>query len=186
MKDNICGAECRDGTDCQRAPMDNGRCYHHGGESTGAPEENQNAQTHALFSDRDGYYQNLPEEQQEWVFDFTNALLDRLRERQDTEPDMFDKEALKNIAIDYHKVAHANDYFKREGMTQISYKTAGESVVQEDQINVWAKEIRQHNESIYRRMKKHGLLDDPESQKADAIDNVTIEVSENVSSTWPE
>lgn len=184
MTDNICGAETRSGDPCQRPPMDNGKCYHHGGASTGAPESNQNAQRHGLFSERDGYYQALPDEQQEWVFDFTNALLDRLRKRQNTDPDMFDKEALKNIAIDFHKVAHANEYFKEEGLTQVMHKTAGEAVVTEDQINVWAKEIRQHNESIYRRMKKHGLLDDPESQKADAIEKVTLEVSESVTDTW--
>jgi len=162
-------------------------CYHHKGldQGTGAPEGNTNAQTHGLFSERDGYYQALPDDEQEWVFDMTNTLLDRVRNRQGKDPDLFDKEALKNIAIDMHKVAHANGYFREKGIVETSFVQGEDGPVPVgDKVNTWAKELRQHNESVYRRMKKHGLLDDPESQKADAIEKVTLEVSENVTSTW--
>jgi len=173
---DICGAQCRDDTKCQRKPMDNGRCWQHGGKvgDNGAPEGNVNGQTHALYTDRDGYYQNLGDDAQAWLDDFTHALLDRVRNQQGRDPDLVDKELLKNIAIDCHKVAHANDYFKSEGLTQHQTKTAGEQVVTEEQINIWASEIRNHNDSIYRRLKKHGLLNDPESQKADALGDLTV------------
>lgn len=38
---------------CEADPMDNGRCYHHGGqrENGGAPEGNDNAATHKAFSE---------------------------------------------------------------------------------------------------------------------------------------
>lgn len=39
----MCGAKTRAGTPCQRAPMPNGRCYLHGGASTGPPKGSQNA-----------------------------------------------------------------------------------------------------------------------------------------------
>lgn len=148
------------------------------GNDGGAPEGNQNAQTHGLFASRDGYHNDLDDDEQQWVFDFTNALLDRHREMKGKEPDMFDREALKNIAIDFHKVAHANGYFREEGLVQTNWQGTMEGRVPlGDEVNVWASEIRQHNESVYRRMQKHGLLDDPESQKADALGQLAVEVN---------
>ena len=90
---------------------------------------------------------------------------------------MFDKEALKNIAIDYHRVANANGYFSEKGLVQTNYQSSIDGPVPVgDEINAWAKEIRQYNESIYRRMEKHGLLNDPESQKADAMGDMAVTI----------
>ncbi len=146
-------------------------CYHHKGlqETDGAPEGNQNAKTHGLFSSHDGYYQDLSDEEQEWVFDFTNDLLDRHRDYHGSEPDMFDKEALKNIAIDFHRVAHANGYFREKGLVETQFQQTDDGPVPVgDKLNEWAKEIRQYNESVYNRMKKHGLLEDPDTKQAQA------------------
>jgi len=51
--EDICGAETSDGGVCQAQPMDNGRCYHHGGatEDAGAPEDNDNAWKHGAYSE---------------------------------------------------------------------------------------------------------------------------------------
>lgn len=149
-----------------------GACKHHGGASSGAPDGNQNSQTHALFASHDGYYHDLDDDAQEWLFDFTHTLLDRYRDAHGKEPDMFDREALKNIAIDFHRVAHANEWFADEGMAHIEEVRSESFSKREVKVNVWASEIRQYNESVYRRMQKHGLLDDPESQKADALGDV--------------
>lgn len=47
----LCGAKAKGtGKPCQRRPMENGRCPMHGGKSTGAPEGNQNARKHGLFT----------------------------------------------------------------------------------------------------------------------------------------
>ena len=37
---------------CESSPMDNGRCYHHGGKNHngGAPEANENSKSHGAFS----------------------------------------------------------------------------------------------------------------------------------------
>ncbi|SIS00234.1 hypothetical protein SAMN05421858_5108 [Haladaptatus litoreus] len=171
---NPCGRSAGWGTD-----FESGKCRNHRGTSPDGEshENNQNAQTHGLFSKHDGYYHDLDEDEQEWVFDFTNSLLDRLRKSHGKEPDMFDKEALKNIAIDFHRVAHANGYFREKGEVQTQWASTMEGrVPMGDEVNVWASEIRQYNESIYRRMQKHGLLDDPESQKADALSDLTVEI----------
>lgn len=130
---------------------------------------NQHAQTHGLFSEMDKYYEALDSDEQEWIFDFTNVLLDRYRRFHSKDPDMFDKEALKNIAIDFHRVAHANGWFKEHGMTHVEQIRSDSYTKTEQKVNVWASEIRKYNESIYKRMQKHGLLDDPESAKADSM-----------------
>jgi len=50
----ICGGVCADGTPCRRtAKHSSGRCTHHGGNHlTGAPEGNENARIHGLYSRR--------------------------------------------------------------------------------------------------------------------------------------
>lgn len=180
------GTSKQSGNPCERVagwgiPDDeSGKCRQHRGTSPDGTshEKNQNAQSHGLFSKHDGYYHDLDESEQEWVFDFTNTLLDRLRKAHGKEPDMFDKEALKNICIDFHRVAHANGYFREKGQTQTQWQGTMEGRVPlGDDVNVWASEIRQYNESVYRRMQKHGLLDDPESQKADALENLQVEIT---------
>jgi len=185
MTEKKCGATCSDGSECQKYPVQGrNRCSHHGGDTprkdenpnvgNGDQKGNQNAQTHALFAERDGYYQDLSEKEQNWVFDFTNDLLDRKRRMIGGDPDMFDKEALKNIAIDFHRVATANSWFSEKGITQPERKVTpqGGTVVTGKKLNTWASEIRQYNESIYRRMKKHGLLEDPDSKQAEEVGNL--------------
>ena len=51
--DGRCNYEHDDGTYCEGHPMDNGRCYHHGGkeENGGAPEGNNNAVTVAAWAE---------------------------------------------------------------------------------------------------------------------------------------
>lgn len=45
-----CGARRRDGGTCQALGMANGRCYRHGGKSTGAPKGNRNAWKHGRYA----------------------------------------------------------------------------------------------------------------------------------------
>lgn len=192
MSKQKCRATCSDGSECQAWAMDDSnRCRHHGGKTPTADENpnvgrgdqegNRNAEKHALYSDKDGYYHGLSESEQQWVFDFTNDLLDRQRRLQGREPDKFDKEALKNIAIDFHRVATANSWFQSRGLAPDDHKVTpqGGVVAAGKKVNEWASEIRQYNESIYRRMQKHGLLHDPESEKASELGNLASVIDEN-------
>lgn len=158
-----------------------GRCKFHGGaggsggarDGAGAPETNDNAMTHGLYTAEDNYYQNLSNDEKEWVYDFSHDLLDRYRDAHGKEPDIADIKALKNIAIDFHRVAHANGWFSDHGLVTVDYENTEDS---EDiqrkttTVPVWAREIRQYNESIYRRMDTHGLLEDPEDGGVDPED----------------
>jgi len=46
-----CGAKTRSGEPCKGHAMANGRCRMHGGSSTGAPAQNQNATKHGFYAD---------------------------------------------------------------------------------------------------------------------------------------
>lgn len=50
MSDKICGAKTRSGKPCKAKAMANGRCYKHGGASTGAGKGNKNALKHGIYS----------------------------------------------------------------------------------------------------------------------------------------
>lgn len=142
------------------------------GNDGGAPEGNQNAQRHGLFSTCSGYYADLAEQEPDWIDSFTNSLLDRFRRYHDKEPDAFDRESLKHIAIDFHRIARANSWYADHG--PIHDTGEGEADLK---INEWTGEIRRYNESIYDRMQKHGLLDDPESQKAAAVREIDVSIT---------
>jgi len=190
MTDNTCGStDTTDGDPCDRTiPEDADRCYLHREDgppdSHGAPEGNDNAvgnaggqppagnanaTSHELFSDRDIYYQRLDTDRQAWVFDLTHAILDRVRAvRGDV--DLVDKELAKNIAIDMDKVATANAHISREGILQdlVIDGDDGPMVVEDAQQHAILRELRLHNESIEKRLRRLGVLDDPASQAADA------------------
>lgn len=128
----------------------------------GAPEGNQNAQTHGLDASRDGYFADLDDNEQRWIVDMHQSLLDRYRRFNGSEPGRFDTESLKHIAIDFHRIANANGWFAEHGLVH-------DGDADDLRVSEWAAEIRKLNESIYERMDKHGMLPSPESQKADAI-----------------
>lgn len=46
----LCGAKNRSGKPCQKKTMPNGRCYFHGGKSTGPPRGSQNHRTHGIYA----------------------------------------------------------------------------------------------------------------------------------------
>lgn len=73
----------------------------------GAPEGNQNALKHGLYSDRDNLYKNLDEEQQRFVVQLSEDLLDRV----EGEIGAYEREAIRNICIDVVKRRKFNEYF---------------------------------------------------------------------------
>jgi len=186
-----CGStDTADGEPCDRTiPEEADQCFLHRDDETpanhGAPEGNDNAAgnaggqppagndnaaSHELFSDRDVYYHRLNADRQQWVFDLTHAILDRLRAIQG-DVDLVDKELAKNIAIDMDKVATANAHISREGILQdlvIDGDGDEPAVVENAQQHAILKELRLHNESIEKRLRRLGVLEDPTSQAADA------------------
>lgn len=140
----------------------------------GAPEGNQNAQSHGLYASTEDYFGDLDDDEQRWVVDMHQSLLARYRRMRGDEPDKFDTESLKNIAIDFHRVAGANGWYSEHGLVHGDESDDFDEL----KINEWASEIRRLNESIYERMDKHGLLPSPEAQKADVIRSVDVTINE--------
>jgi hypothetical protein len=145
-----------------------GRCRLHGGsiEGAGAPEHNQNAQTHALNADPCHYHQSLDEEGKEFVRDVSATIEDRLRARSG-DVDYMDRVLARRVAIKLHIVSKATDYI--ENVTGLVQTISTEHSSYEEKAPLLS-EIRQYDKSIMQDLQKLGVLDDPESQKADALE----------------
>jgi len=161
MTDEICGATKRNGEDevCKLPAgwgtehVGEGRCKLHGG-NAGAPDGNQNAAKHPLHADPHHYYQSLDEEQQRFIDELAGVIQDRIYETAE-EIDHMDLVLSRRVAIDLHIVSKASDYIANEsGLLQ--------------EVGPWEapapllEEVRQYDESIFKNLKKLGVLDTSE------------------------
>lgn len=142
-----------------------GRCKYHGGASPGAPEGNQNATTHGLTADPTKYHESLPPEEREYVLDVSAAIEDRIR-AQKGDVDYVDRVLARRIAIKLHIVSNATDYVSTNGLTETVFTDDGSFDKESPLLPV----LRQYDREIWNEMRDLGLLDDPESKKADALD----------------
>lgn len=185
-----CNAKTRDGGYCALVAgygtdhKGEGRCKYHGGAGSGAPKGNQNAQKHGLYSQRSNYYEDLPAEEKAWI----DALVESMLEDAPFTKDNFQKfQMLREIAIDTHKQRQANDYTAEEGLIQENIvrdddgnpmlDDNGELITETDEnpVNMTYDRL---DRSKVRKMKELGLLDDPESQKAQAGQSISEQLSE--------
>jgi len=159
--DGYCNAEAGKGTD----HLGNGRCKHHGGKA-GAPAGNQNAQRHALTADPHHYHESLPAEEKEYVQDVSAAIEDRIRANTG-DVDYLDRIMARRIAIELHIVSKASDYVENvSGLTETITTEHGSR----EKKAALLSEIRQRDKDIIGMLKSLGVLDDPESQKVDAME----------------
>lgn len=141
-----------------------GRCKHHGGKA-GAPKHNQNGATHAATADPHHYAESLPTEEREFVEDATATICDRIR-AQKGDVDFLDRILARRVAIKLHMVAKASDYVENvSGLLQTIQHEHGSH---EDKAPL-IDEIRRYDDSIFGNLRQLGVLNDPESQKADAM-----------------
>ncbi|WP_236608588.1 hypothetical protein [Salinarchaeum sp. Harcht-Bsk1] len=142
-----------------------GACKLHGG-NAGAPEGNNNAETHALNADPYNYYSSLDREQKEFIHRVSSSIEDRIRE--DTGGiDSLDEKLAMRIAIELHIVSKASDYVMNvSGLTQV---TSGEEGSREYQAALLG-EIRKRDRAIVQMLRDLGVLNDSESKKAEFLD----------------
>ena len=154
-----------------------GRCYLHGGGSKTANKGNNYAETHGLYADRQNYYSNRSTEEQQWIDGVVESLLDDAPFDADN---MAKLQMVRNIAIDMHKQQRANDYIDEVGVVNKD-KTTGYTEdgrpIKEDVENVLNVAYDRLNRTQTRQMKELGLLDDPDSQQAEANQNIANELS---------
>lgn len=157
-----CDAKAGVGTD----HLGEGRCKWHGGTikesgNAGGPDGNQHARTHSLNADPHHYHESLPPEGKEFVRDVSAAIEDRIR-ASSGEVDYLDRIMARRIAIELHIVSKASNYVENvSGLTQ----GAGE----EERKAALLDEIRKRDKDIISMLKSLGVLDDPESKRADAL-----------------
>lgn len=187
--DGMCNAQTRDGGYCALVAgyktdhVGEGRCTFHGGDA-GAPKGNVNAQTHGIHTQRSNYYNNLPAEEKAWVNELVSSMMDDAPFTKDN----FQKfQMVREIAIDMHKKRHANDYIAEEGIIQencVRDETGkpvtdrdGNLVTETDEnpVNVAYDRL---DRTMTRKMKELGLLDDPESQQAEASQSIAEQLAE--------
>lgn len=192
--DERCGARCRDGGFCTQWPVQgSSRCKMHGGltptkdenPNVGAPDGSTNAKSHGLYMKRDGYIERQSDEDQEWILELTESLIDMWRARHQGKPPKAIRSRLESIAIDMHRVSHANAYVADEGLTQIRQEVVGDETINSEKLTLWSSETRHYNDSIERRLDKHGLLDPPEDRggggpRVYESEDYRIEVGEDV------
>lgn len=123
----------------------------------GAPKGNQNAQKHSLYSDRDKLYQSLDDAEQELVVEISTDLLERV----DGEIGAYEREAIRNIAVDAVKRRRANEHIVAEDIIRDGSENS-------DRVNqAYSRLIR----DTTKELEKLGLIDDsPEARKAEAME----------------
>lgn len=156
-----------------------GKCYLHGGASSYPNKGNTYSETHGLYTNRQPYYDNRSNAEQRWIDAVVESLLDDMPGG-DADPSMAKLEMVRNIAIDMHKERRANDYIDEVGVVHrdktVGYTDDGRPI-KEDQENPLNIAYDRLSRNITRNMEKLGILDDPESQKADAQQNIANELS---------
>ena len=154
-----------------------GRCYLHGGATRNVNRGNNHAEKHGLYAERQNYYNNRSRQEQQWI----DAVVESLLDDAPFSPESFAKlQMLRNIAIDMHKQQRANDYIDDVGVVErdktIGYTEQGKPIL-EDQENALNIAYDRLTRTTTRQLKELGLLDDPESQKAEAQTNIARELS---------
>lgn len=161
-----------------------GRCKFHGGAGSGAPKGNTNAMKHGLYAQRSNYYSAMPAEEKAWI----DALVESMLEDAPFSKENFQKfQMLREIGIDMHKKRQANDYTEEEGLIQENIvrdeegnpmmDSNGDLLTDTDEnpINLTYDRL---DRSALKKMKDLGLLDDPESKKAQAGESISEQLSD--------
>jgi hypothetical protein len=156
-----------------------GKCYLHGGAAVEANKGNTYNESHGLYTNRQPYYENRTDKERNWIDAVVESLLDDMPGG-DADPSIAKLEMVRNIAIDMHKERRANEYIDEIGVVHkdktVGYTDDGRPM-KEDVENPLNISYDRLSRNITRNMEKLGILDDPESQKADAQQNIANELS---------
>lgn len=138
-----------------------GRCEHHINQGA---INNQGNTTHHMDVDPSKYTENLDPAEEQWIERTSAELMDRIRHIHGREPDFLDRILGRLIVIELHIAFRASDYSKDE-LVQVIIRD-GEA---HEETGALVEEVRRYTNDIFSNLKKLGLLEDPESKKADAL-----------------
>jgi hypothetical protein len=162
-------------------------CHHHKGlqQTDGAPEGNQNAQKHGLYSLPEHLKDNFTETQQDRYDAYFEALCTRYEHRLGEEPDAFAKDRLSRVAIECVKERIADEYFAEQSEGNLLVEDVvidydpETGPVEVSQSNKLLSELTALKRETRLTLKDMGLLHDPESQKAKAGQDLAAVIEKN-------
>lgn len=165
---------------CERHPMDNGRCYVHGGNAD-TPEGNANAMTHGMRAKRSTYWNSLePNEKADieaWVDDF-------LDDAEFTRDHRGKTNELYRVCIDMHRASNGLDEYVDDdgdhaGLTKmmvVDTDENGEEVYAEAEHPANLPYSRLDND-IIGKLEKLGVMSSPDQKKAEAQTSIAQKLS---------
>lgn len=184
MSQDKCGAETRDGSACQNAPIQGReRCRHHGGKTpskdenpdVGAPEGNTNSVTHGLHVSAETFFQNADQHHVDTYYAVHEALCSRFEQAHGREPMYHDKKELAQVALSIAKLDMADEYAAENAVDESKPLTEMREQMTEggpweseavSKIEGLKTDIRRENRLL---LKDKGIYDSPQQQVADAL-----------------
>jgi hypothetical protein len=185
MTDDICGATKRDGTDdaCQLPAgwgtdhTGEGRCKLHGGaEDAGAPEGNQNATRHGIHATPEYLADHLNESQRDQLVATFEALCTRYERRRGHDPDYAAKRRLRRVSIEILKEDLADEWLASEAADSGSLLMERREMDDGETYavpNAVLEPLTALKRETRLTLKDMGLLDDPDTQQADALEGLS-------------
>jgi len=168
-------------------------CYHHKGlekgpkSDNGAPERNQNRTTHGLYAVPEYLKEHFSESQEDRYVAYFEALCSRYERLHGQEPDAFAKDRLSRVAIECVKERIADEWLSEQaeetGNLLISSHIIGQTEegqpIEVEQENRILSELTALKRETRLTLKDMGLLQDPESEKAQATETLADVLSES-------
>jgi len=142
----------------------------------GQQKNNGNAEKAGLRSDPKKYKARQSESEEDWIRSVRESILDRMRTR-GREPDFLDRVLAERVAINLHMAANASEYVDEEGLIQTVFVEDGG--YEKDIPNGLVTELRQFDKDIISNLKKLGVLNDPDSQQAEATESLAVVLSDD-------
>ncbi|MFD1515654.1 hypothetical protein [Halomarina rubra] len=170
------GGTNRDGDPCGRAAgwgtdFDSGKCRQHRGTSPDGKshEGNGNAITHGATADPTNLYENLTGAQAEWV----DAKVEAYCEPRGITEDEPGHALVRLGVMHLFQAMRAHGELAKDGQSRTKVVGVAEHGPVTDEVAHYLNDVASGHTRDYRMaMKDAGVLDDPESQKADAIDQL--------------
>jgi hypothetical protein len=171
---------------CGGWAMDNGKCFHCGGQNYdddhGAPENNDNAQTHGLHTSAETFFAHADDHHLDTYYAVHEALCSRFEQAHGREPMYHDKKELAQVALSIAKLDMADEYAAENAVDASKPLTENETQMSES--GPWEKEVVSKIESLktdIRRenrllLKDKGIYASPEAQQAEATKSALAEI----------
>lgn len=169
-----------------------GKCYSHGGSDGsggqegndgGAPEDNTNAIKHAQFAERSRFYRKVMDNLDRQVCDdIYRETVAEFREK-NGDPTTRDLDTMWQIAVEHLQIAHGDNWLADR---PTSLESDNAMVDQETRYTSEGSKYHKYKEAVtvstklklrkeHRAwLKDNNMLNDPESQKADALGAISI------------